>query len=516
MRHFGSFRLVAFRVAAGVVAVFLALIVTEPLVRAVDHYELFALKLHSTRSEPEPVYEGAADPARAHLSEIPLAAGVDPAWYDIDPPVAPKRKLTGALAEREARHPITDYPAYFEWNLAYLVRETCRGEPSDLFGDLRDFVYFEPTDGRPYPVYRHIRNIAPPSWFAANSFGWRGPDISLQRPANTIRIAFVGASTTIAPYSYPFSHPEFLGVWLNLWARARGLPYRFEVINAGRTGIDSRSIAAVVTSEVVPIDPDLVVYYEGSNQFWPGRNITYRFGRFFSKPTRTFRRRLLLEDYSALVRRGLRSFDRLRGGDGREPLKPPYSVEWPAKLDEQDPALDRADLPMDLTAIVSDLDTARQALVSSGGELAMTSFMWLVYDGMKLDLAKNLNLFIYLNQSYWPVTYGHMRRMADFQNRVFEKYARVHRLPFVNIAGDYPKEPALFDDAIHFTVPGVRLLGWLYLQKLIPLVEARIRSGQWPRPVHAQPDVHPAFAHARLGQITVDELKARCPAEARP
>ena len=73
----------------------------------------------------------------------------------------------------------------------------------------------------------------------------------------------------------------------------------------------------------------------------------------------------------------------------------------------------------------------------------------------------------------------------------------------------------LFIDAIHLTVPGVRLLGWLYLQKLVPLIEDRIRSGQWPRPAQLQPDVHPAFAKPTQGPITFADLKAMCAARGR-
>ncbi len=495
-------------VAAG--AILLALFAAEPIVRALDHYEILRPKLRSTR--PEAVRAPVVDPLRSHVADIPTAPGVDPSWYEAEPARPPSHPLAGLLAERAKQYPIDDHPAYFEWNLAYLVKETCRGDRPDLFGDVHDFLYFEPVDGRPYPTYRHLRHFAPPSWFSANSFGWRGPDVALKRPSDTIRIAFVGASTTIDPYAYPFAHPELVGEWLNRWARQRRLPYKFEVINAGRTGIDSRSIAAIVRQELAPLDPDLVIYYEGANQFWPGKNIRYRFGRFYSKPQWTARRRTVIEEYSALAQRAVGAFDRLRGGDGREPLKPVFQVDWPAGLDEHDPQIDRPDLPMDLTNVVRSLDEARTAVAPPHGELAVASFTWLVYDGLRLDLARDLNIFRYLNDNYWPVTYSHMRRMADFQNRVFEKYARVHGLPYFDIAGEYPRDPALFIDAIHLTVPGVRLLGWLYLQKLVPLIEDRIRSGQWPRPAQPQPDVHPAFAKPTQGPITFADLKAMCAA----
>jgi hypothetical protein len=39
----------------------------------------------------------------------------------------------------------------------------------------------------------------------------------------------------------------------------------------------------------------------------------------------------------------------------------------------------------------------------------------------------------------------------------------------------------------------VRLRAWIVLQKLLPLIEQRLASGAWPKPVPAMGDVHPAF-----------------------
>ena len=50
-----------------------------------------------------------------------------------------------------------------------------------------------------------------------------------------------------------------------------------------------------------------------------------------------------------------------------------------------------------------------------------------------------------------------MRRLADFQNRVFAKYARAHQVPFVDMAAEFPQDPALGTDAIHFTLDELRV-----------------------------------------------------------
>ena len=99
--------------------------------------------------------------------------------------------------------------------------------------------------------------------------GWRGPPIEVPRGPRTIRIVFVGSSTVDRRPLVPYSYPEFVGYWLNLWAQAKKLDVRFEVLNSARESNVSTDLAAIVRTEVLPLQPDLVVYYEGGNQFRP-------------------------------------------------------------------------------------------------------------------------------------------------------------------------------------------------------------------------------------------------------
>src|SRR5262249_5843702 len=101
-----------------------------------------------------------------------------------------------------------------------------------------------------------------------NQYGWRGPSIPFRKPEKTIRIAFVGASTTVNHHDFPFSYPELAGFWLDKWAQ-ENLGVRVEAINARREGTNSLDFVRVVRHDVIPMEPDFVVYYEGANQFAP-------------------------------------------------------------------------------------------------------------------------------------------------------------------------------------------------------------------------------------------------------
>jgi hypothetical protein len=444
-----------------------------------------------------------------HRSNVPLARGVQAAWYERDPDPRPRFEMDAQLAARAAAHVADPYTPFFEFNREYLRQEIC-GPTHDRPGGLSDFFFFEPVDPQPFPTFRHLRHVSPPSWFVTNNFGWRGPDLAVNRAAQVIRVAFVGASTTVDSYSVPFSHPERLEPWLNLWAAQRAPGLHFDVLNTGRTGIDSRSMAAIVRTELVPFDPDLVVFYGEANQFTPGGVLHTPLKRFFPKPRVALRERTALERYSALVRRVRSAWDRFRGGEGDEPPKPAGIVTWPSGVDESAPDPYDSRLPMDLPRVIRNLDDMRAALAPGGGQLVLSSFIWLAHAGLKLDLVRHANTYRYLNDAFWPIPYAHIRRMADFQNRVLERYARRVGAPFVDVDRTFPRDPDLFDDPVHLNDAGLRLMAWIYLQELVPLIDERLASGQWPRPAKAPVAVHPAFDQPDRRLVTAADIAAHC------
>jgi hypothetical protein len=201
----------------------------------------------------------------------------------------------------------------------------------------------------------------------------------------------------------------------------------------------------------------------------------------------------------------------MRGGEGREPDKPRDDVIWPAGVDERDPDVTHVPLPMDLDRVVANLDSMRTPLAAIGSELATSSFIWMVYDRMRLDVARHLTLYKYLNDTFWPVSYAHMRRMADFQNRVFENYAKHYGLAFFDMAKDFPRDPDLFGDAIHMTPEGLRLQAWICFQALVPVIESRLSSHRWPRPARDASSTERAIGDPPV--VTRAEILASCKQE---
>src|SRR5204863_2790216 len=138
-------------------------------------------------------------------------------------------------------------------------------------------------------------------------------------------------------------------------AAERKVNIKFETMNAARESIGSTDIEAIVREEVVPLRPDLVIYYEGGNQFRldslvpdlprasPRDTAELPPGRlaFWLQQTRRYSalaRRLqaatgsLVRPVNANVEETTTGF-----GLGSEWHKPAYTLVWPQGLDEHDP-----------------------------------------------------------------------------------------------------------------------------------------------------------------------------------
>ena len=107
----------------------------------------------------------------------------------------------------------------------------------------------------PTPNYRRGAN-------RHNSFGFRGREFSLSKPANTYRIVALGASTTYSLEVADFKHsyPNLLEQYL----RESGFA-AVEVINASAAGYTSHQNLINMQFRVLPLQPDLIILYQGFN-----------------------------------------------------------------------------------------------------------------------------------------------------------------------------------------------------------------------------------------------------------
>lgn len=90
-----------------------------------------------------------------------------------------------------------------------------------------------------------------------NSLGFRGPEISFEKPANTLRIVAMGASVAFGwTVTSEESYPQQLESKLN--ARVHDQRH-YEVLNFGVGGYATRDEVAALEAKALPLKPDLVI-----------------------------------------------------------------------------------------------------------------------------------------------------------------------------------------------------------------------------------------------------------------
>jgi hypothetical protein len=455
-----------------------------------------------------------ADAAR-YIRRFAGAGGVDQRWFAEDPPPLPNRTSpSSAITSRYRdfeRRGIFGSQAEYVWNSYLVKRDRCN--PAGLFRNFPDtLLAFTPESVSIHPDIRFPANQTLQSGLVTNQFGLRGHPISLVKPAKTIRIAFLGASTTGSFHQFAFSYPEHVEHWLNRFAEANHYDVRFEALNGGREGVNSGDIAAILREELLALDPDLAVYYEGANQF-TSANLLVR---------PIILSRTAIDAHDPVVQHKLPEFLRTHFAIGDlldralngfrtvgEPRKPYYRLQWPGEVDKDNPNPDSPDLPLQLPAIVKDLDAIRANLNSIGGSLAVCSFEWFTPSGAPLSPTRHKLIYEQLNTVLWPLRYADIRRLSDFQNRVFRNYAASRKIPFVDVASEIPQDPDLFIDAIHVTEVGERVKAWIVFQQLVPVIRRLIESGQLPH--------HNDAAHLpKPMSMAVAEMSTHCPVPAGP
>ena len=477
----------------------------EAMVRYLDGYDMFAMPLS--------VPSGSETVSAPALDQVPRAAGVERDWFFAEPPAMPNRKSVPDDWMRRYRAIENDAAASMDYRPSDLFKvwnSASIGDPCQhrrlRHASGRVLVY-DPPDSGNAPPYRFLPDVTIPSGLVTNQIGWRGAPIENPRGDKTIRIVFVGSSTTVDSHHLPFSWPELAGHWLNLWAREKKLGVRFEVLNAARESITSTDIAAIVRTEVLPLRPDLVVYYEGGNQFRPSSIVADvpKGSAVRPQPAKAAPEWLRAgARYSAVIARVQAALGAATSEhDGHEWPKPDYRVVWPEGLDEADPDLAYPRLPVSLNTIQRDLDRIRGDLAEVGSDFAMGSFMWMVKDGLVLDPIRHRYILEQLNIGNYPFHYRDLERLAKFQNRLFAKYAATHGIAFVDIAGVSPFDPNLFTDAVHTNYAGTRLRAWVAFNLLLPTVEKHLADGSWPRP-------WPAGAPTALPTFTPREIAVSC------
>ena len=89
-----------------------------------------------------------------------------------------------------------------------------------------------------------------------NNLGFRGPDVTVEKPQGVVRIVVLGDSIA---FGRTYAEPETFPANLQARLDARYGRGRFEVINAALSGRDTWEERAILEHRVLPLCPDLVI-----------------------------------------------------------------------------------------------------------------------------------------------------------------------------------------------------------------------------------------------------------------
>ena len=98
-----------------------------------------------------------------------------------------------------------------------------------------------------------------------NIEGFRGPEITKDKPENTFRVFVVGGSSTLG---VGVLDNETSSAYLQEEYNKAGLGFNVEVINAGISSAWSATETSMIKERLVNYDPDLIIVYDGWNDLF--------------------------------------------------------------------------------------------------------------------------------------------------------------------------------------------------------------------------------------------------------
>lgn len=283
-----------------------------------------------------------------------------------------------------------------------------------------------------------------PIFWASNSWGFRGPEFPVEKPAGALRVVCLGASTTEGSQTNDETYPHYLQLELR-----RRFPDRtIDVLNAGHSGAQGRDLLEILRTRVLPLHPDVVIVYHAANDAIEGEFVEYSLtsptaavGRLFST----------VYDNSAV-------FSSIVDGLG---------WKWTTPHD-----FDGATVHPSMRSYERELRNIVQEGQRAGATVVLSSFVTLAHEGLRVTHEQNSEVFNELYMKHKPLTPGEIGRIYDVFNRTSRRVADELGAPYVDVAATFPRRLEYFPfDIFHLTPQGNQILARSFADTVAGLVE---------------------------------------------
>lgn len=264
-----------------------------------------------------------------------------------------------------------------------------------------------------------------------NSLGFRGAEVTLDKPASTFRIACLGGSTTFGLYCRDNDHtwPALLEQRLRATYPGRDI----EVINAGVPGYTLTDSLANFQERVQPLGLDLVIVYHGPNDLSYEQRRAFGGDRADAEADGVWPVTQWLTEQSLLFRKVVKNIH----------------VHWAST---QGPVRhDR--LPVDSVRRIGDRLGKLVAACQAGGAQVVVCTVATQFRAGQPDATRRraAGTAMYYNKH---LSLGGLVDAYDRINAAVRAVGRGRGLVLADLAGAVPGDEAHFGDSVHFTDQG--------------------------------------------------------------
>lgn len=314
----------------------------------------------------------------------------------------------------------------------------------------------------PYSAYNLKPGYAKPDAERINNLGFRGEDISLEKPEGVYRVVAIGGSTTFAVYQvWSDAYPVFLQQEL----RDRLGNDKIEVINAGLTGSTTAESLHRLFYQILPINPDMVVIYHGYNDLFPRIFNNYQEDYFHWRRSNTHNPPGLTR--FEIYRIALKVLNPVAFADNYDLANMVWKVENLPNSDDERLANFFAS---DAGAFERNLDYMISSLQARGIQPVLATF------AIRPDI---LHWNDYLPAFAWEEG---IRQNNEAIKRVAGEHS-VPLIPFAEEAADLPKvnlwrgmrQGCCYTDSIHFSPEGNKIKAAIFADTIEPIIERELQ-----------------------------------------
>jgi hypothetical protein len=255
------------------------------------------------------------------------------------------------------------------------------------------------------------------------------------------------------------TYPYFLQQDLNVMLPGRNV----EVVNAGYHGQNIDDLLEIFRQKVLPIKPDIVIFYEAAN------NIDW--SEFLTDTPQNCWEDCWLQQYPkwyGFIWKRSALFELISERLGSNQRVPPPLTHT---FDESLPKRSLTHYNQVLSQLV------REA-TDHDVKVILSSFVTLANKGLTISAEDNPYLFREMYRRMYPLTPDEVGRVYDRFNQESAAVARRSSVAFADVSSEFPKDPRYFTfDYIHLSPEGNSMLAKLLAAHLLTFFPLRIETG---------------------------------------